>query len=152
MTAMRSKAIRYNKAFLSPVTPCKKLWSEKQAIAALIKSCWLPPAIIFALTIVAFIPALQNGFVDWDDDKLLLQNTHCRGLRLTQLSWMFTTFHMGHYQPLSWITFAIDYLVWGMDPVGYRLSNGSLHAINAVLFYLISAATAAGDLTDRRWR
>lgn len=41
---------------------------------------------------------------------------------------MFSTFHLGHYQPLSWLTLALDYLIWGMNPFGYHLTNLVLHA------------------------
>ena len=51
---------------------------------------------------------------------------------------MFTTFHMGHYQPLSWLSFAVDYSIWGMNPFGYHLTNLLLHGANAVLFYFVS--------------
>jgi protein O-mannosyl-transferase len=51
---------------------------------------------------------------------------------------MFTTFHMGHYIPLTWLTFGLDYAVWGMDPFGYHLTSLLLHAANAVLVYLIA--------------
>ena len=51
---------------------------------------------------------------------------------------MFTSFHVGHYVPLTWVSFGFDYLVWGMDPFGYHLTNLVLHAANAVLFYLVA--------------
>jgi len=98
----------------------------------------LVPVMIFFLTIAAFLPALHNGFVNWDDADNLLENPNYRGLGWTQLRWMFTTFYMGHYQPLSWLSFAFDYLVWGMAPFGYHLTNLLLHAANAVLFYFIA--------------
>ena len=99
---------------------------------------WLLPAIIFLLVIVAFLPVLQNGFAGWDDDQILLDNPNYRGLGWTQLRWMFTTLHMGHYMPLSWVTFGLDYLLWGMDPFGYHLTSLLLHAVNAVLFYVVA--------------
>jgi hypothetical protein len=99
---------------------------------------WLVPLFVAVLTLAAFFPALSNGFVNWDDDKILYDNPLYRGLGWDRLSWMFTTFLMGHYQPLSWLTFAIDYLLWGMDPFGYHLTNVLLHTANAVLFYFIS--------------
>ena len=46
---------------------------------------------------------------------------------------MLTSVHMGHYIPVTWITLGFDYLVWGMDPLGYHLTNLLLHAANAVL-------------------
>ena len=51
---------------------------------------------------------------------------------------MSTSFHVGHYVPLTWVSFGLDYLVWGMDPFGYHLTNLVLHAANAVLFFLIA--------------
>ena len=56
---------------------------------------------------------------------------------------MFTAFHLGHYVPLTWITLGLDYVVWGMDPVGYHLTNLVLHAANAVLFFLIAVRLLA---------
>jgi len=115
---------------------------------ALQSSRWLMPLFIVLLTVAVFLPVLENGFVDWDDKENFLENHNYRGLGWQQLRWMFTTFHMGHYQPLSWVTLGLDFLLWGMNPFGYHLTNLLLHAVNAVLFYfltyrLLSLAVAA---------
>ncbi|MCX5657767.1 MAG: tetratricopeptide repeat protein, partial [Candidatus Omnitrophica bacterium] len=83
------------------------------------------------------MPALKNGFVDWDDNFNLIGNLKYRGLGLEQLKWMFTTGYTGPYQPLSWVTFGIDYLIWRMNPFGYHLTNLVLHSINALIFYFL---------------
>lgn len=106
-------------------------------------------ACVIVLAVFAcFAPALDAGFVDWDDPSNLLENPHYRGLSLTHLRWMFTTLLGGHYQPLSWVTFALDYTAWGMQPHGYHLTNVVLHAANALLvcaltLALLRQATAA---------
>ena len=69
---------------------------------------------------------------------MLVNHSSYRGLAWLQLRWMFTTFHMGHFQPLSWVTFAMDYLVWGTNPFGYHLTNLILHAANAALFFVLA--------------
>jgi len=53
---------------------------------------------------------------------------------------MFTTFHDANYHPLAWLTLGIDYVLWGMNPAGYHLTNLVLHVLNAVLFYFLIAA------------
>ena len=68
---------------------------------------------------------------------MLVDNPKYRGLGWTQLRWMFSTFHAGHYQPLSWITLGSDYLLWGLDPFGYHLTNLIFHAVNTVVFYFV---------------
>jgi protein O-mannosyl-transferase len=105
--------------------------------AARLASC-LIPGLVALITFVAFSPALRNGFVNWDDLETLVENPNFRGVTWSHLSWMFTTFHQGHYQPLSWLTFSMDYLLWGMDPFGYHLTNILLHSANAVLFYFVT--------------
>ena len=94
--------------------------------------------IILCWTIVVFFPVLQNDFVNWDDDRNLLENRNFRGLDLEQLRWMFTTFHMTLYRPLTWVSFGLDYLFWGMNPSGYHLTSLLLHAVNAIIFYFVA--------------
>ena len=104
---------------------------------------WLIPLATTVATVAVFLPALRGDFVNWDDGKNFLENPHYRGLGRNELSWMFTTFHMGHYQPLSWVTLGLDYLFWGMNPFGYHLTNIVLHAANALLFYFLSTRLIA---------
>ena len=97
---------------------------------------WLVPVLIALVTFAAFLPTLQNQFVNWDDDDNFLGNPHYRGLTWTHLRWMWTT-HMGHYIPLTWMTLGLDYVLWGMNPVGYHLTSLLLHAANAVVFFFV---------------
>ncbi len=96
------------------------------------------PLYLALIAVVAFLPVLNNGFVNWDDDRNLLYNSEYRGLGEAQVRWAFTTFLMGHYIPVTWVSFGLDYAVWGMRPFGYHLTNLLLHAANTALFYLVS--------------
>ena len=49
---------------------------------------------------------------------------------------MFTD-HFGHYMPITWLTLGIDYVIWGLNPFGYHLTNLLLHSTNAVLCYFL---------------
>ena len=95
------------------------------------------PAIIVVVTFWAFAAVLANGFVEWGDRGELLDNVHYRGFGPANLSWMFTTIHQGHYQPLTWLSFAADYAMWGMRPAGYHATSLVLHCVCAVVAYLI---------------
>jgi len=96
-----------------------------------------------------------NGFVDLDDEKNFLLNPHYRGLGLDELRWMFTPF-WGHYTPLTWITLGLDYVLWGMDPAGYHLTNLFLHMVTALAFYfltlqLLRFATGSAGEDEALW-
>ena len=98
----------------------------------------LLPLAVGLVTFAAFIPALWNGFVDWDDGYLYVTNPHWRGLGWRQIRWMFTTPLLENYVPIAWLTLGLDYILWGMRPVGYHLTNVLLHSGSAVLLYLIA--------------
>jgi len=100
---------------------------------------YIIPALVFVSAFIVFLPALKNGFVSWDDLDNFVNNPNYRGLGWEQLKWMFTTFHTGPYQPLSWLSYGLDYLVWGMNPAGYHLTNVILHSLNAFIFCLLCA-------------
>jgi tetratricopeptide (TPR) repeat protein len=99
-----------------------------------------PIALVLVLTALAFAPCLTNGFVNWDDYANIVDNWMYRGLGAEQLRWMFTTTHMGHYQPLAWVTLGADYTIWSMNPFGYHLTSVLFHIANAALFYLVAVA------------
>jgi tetratricopeptide (TPR) repeat protein len=99
------------------------------------------------------LPGLWNGFLAWDDQTNFLENPEYRGLSWHHLGWMWTTFHMGHYQPLTWMTLGLDYSLWGMHPAGYHATSLLLHAVSAGLLFAVlreltasAKAAAAGAL------
>ncbi|MCA8955716.1 MAG: tetratricopeptide repeat protein [Planctomycetes bacterium] len=100
-----------------------------------LRALLLPVLLISAASVLPFLPVLDAGFVNWDDDQNFVTNEHYRGLSLEHLRWMFTTLHYGGYHPLSWLSVALDHAVWGMDPRGYHLTNLLLHAANTLLLF-----------------
>jgi len=104
--------------------------------------------IVASLTFAAFLPALRTDFVNWDDTDNLTENPFYRGMGWSQLRWMWTTTLMGLYIPVTWMTFGLDYLVWGMNPVGYHLTSLLLHTANAGLVYLIAQRLISLTLDD----
>ena len=89
-------------------------------------------------TFIAFAPSVLSQFVDWDDLENFTVNPFYRGLDWSHLKWMWTTTLLGHYVPVTWMTLGADYLVWGMNPAGYHLTNVVLHCANVALVYLVA--------------
>jgi tetratricopeptide (TPR) repeat protein len=102
---------------------------------------WLPWALalgIAAAAFVPFIPALKASLCVYDDPNVLLEVDGYRGLSAQNLRWMFSTTHLGHYQPLTWLSYALDFKVWGLEPLGFHLTNLLIHSVNAALVYLVA--------------
>src|ERR1700733_10047477 len=105
------------------------------------KRLFPPPVVAVAISIISFLvflPALQNGFVGWDDSINLVHNPYFRGLGWSQLKWMRANHLMEHYVPLTWMTFGLDYFVWKEHSYGYHLTNILLHSLNAGLFFWLA--------------
>jgi tetratricopeptide (TPR) repeat protein len=98
---------------------------------------WVAPLLLVVLVLVAFVPALSAGLVNWDDDDLLLEQMAYRTLTAESLRWMFTTTISGHFHPLTWLSYTLDWWVWGREMFGYHLTSILLHAGSAVVFFFL---------------
>ena len=105
--------------------------------------------LVAAVTVVSFWPALDGQFLNWDDDENFLRNESYRGLGSAQLRWMFTTSLMGHYIPLTWVTFGLNYALSGLEPRGYLAVNVLLHALAAVFWFLVARRLLAAASPGR---
>src|SRR5262245_37650331 len=90
---------------------------------------WVASIALVALVFAAFWPSLSADFVNWDDDRNFVFNDHYRGLGPTNLWWMWTTFLMAQWHPLTWMTLGLDWCLWGPEAHGYHLSNLIIHAL-----------------------
>jgi protein O-mannosyl-transferase len=109
---------------------------------------WLVAVPLVLLVMAAFVPALDNEFVNWDDDKNFLENPHYRGLGSAQWKWAWSTFWLGVYQPLGWLLFELQYVFWKLDPRGYHLTSVILHATNAVVLYVLAVTLLVRSRPD----
>jgi Flp pilus assembly protein TadD len=109
----------------------------------------LLPPLVFLITGAVFLPALRGEFLNWDDSVNFVANPHYRGLGSPQIRWMLGATLMGHYIPVTWLSFGLNYALGGMNPWGYHAGNLLLHSANATLVYLIArrlfAAARGGD-------
>jgi len=89
-------------------------------------------------TFLVYLPALQNGFVEWDDGSYVLYNMHIRSLDPVFFKWAFFNFYASNWHPMTWISHALDYAIWGLNPLGHHLTNIILHAVNTFLVVVLA--------------
>lgn len=106
-------------------------------------------ALVGLAVLIVFLPSIGNDFVNFDDDRNFLLNPHFRGFSAENLTWMSTNFQLGHFHPLTWYSLALDYSLWGLNPIGYHLTNALLHAGSAILLFLIGKRLLAAALPER---
>ena len=101
-----------------------------------------------AIVCASYYPVIHNGFVRYDDDKYITNNSHVKaGLTWATMEWAFTSYDEANWHPLTWLSHALDCDLFGLNPVGPHCVNVLLHAANAVLLFLLLQSA-----TGFRWR
>src|SRR5574340_1243707 len=77
-----------------------------------------------------FTGALWGGFLSWDDFGYVLENPLIRTLAIRPA---FTHAVLPNWHPLTMLSYAADFRLWGLNPMGYHLTNIILHGLNAYL-------------------
>jgi Tfp pilus assembly protein PilF len=110
----------------------KKIGIKPQAGWRLIGGAGL----LLVVVCLAYFPAYRGGFYA-DDEGLLVRNErlHTPG----GLGEMWSDLHGtdGLYYPLTFSTYWVEYQLWGLNPLGYHIDNILLHAINAILLWVV---------------
>ena len=88
---------------------------------------------------MVYLSSLRNDFVGYDDNTYVVDNPHIRSFDLSFLKWAFFDFYAANWHPFTWISHALDYTVWGLNPLGHHLTNNILHAVNTFLVVLLVA-------------
>jgi protein O-mannosyl-transferase len=104
-------------------------------------------ALVALTTFIIYLSVLRNEFVEWDDIDYVVENLHIRSLDLAFFRWAFFDFSASNWYPLTWISHAVDYAIWGLNPLGHHLTNSMLHAANAfvVVFLIIKVLKAVKE-------
>ncbi len=86
-----------------------------------------------AITFLVYLRSLWSGFVNYDDLGYVVENPMIKALNRDFIVRAFTSEVMGNYHPLTMISYAVDFRIWGLNPAGYHLTNILLHAVNTFL-------------------
>lgn len=91
-------------------------------------------AVLVGLVLVAYLPIWRAGFV-WDDDNILTDNLLVRASNGLYQFWC--TRNASDYWPLTSSTLWIEWRLWGMNPLGYHLTNLAMHLAEILLLWSV---------------
>lgn len=89
------------------------------------------------ITFLVYLPALKNGFVNWDDD-IYLNEIVSLGTGSGFLKSFTDVPPHSYWHPVTLISYLVDYALWGQAPWGYHLVNIIFHASNTFLVFVLT--------------
>jgi len=103
---------------------------------------------LVALTWLVFGQTLWHEFINYDDPVYVYENPVVKsGLTVHGIGWAFTHSHGANWHPLTSISHMLDCQFYGLKAGGHHFSNVFLHAIAALLLFLLLA-----QMTGMLWR
>lgn len=101
---------------------------------------------LFTVVLALFSPSLPYAFLNLGDQELILQNAWLPSFSLENIAGIFVNTHLGAYQPLTLLSYMIDYHLVGIEPWGFRFHNVILHGLCSVLLFAILRTFRVGTL------
>ncbi len=94
--------------------------------------------LLVLLTLAFYNSIIHNEFTNFDDNGYITDNAHVRaGLTWETVKWAFTSRDCANWHPLTWLSHALDYQLFKLNPAGHHYVTVLLHAGNAVLLFLL---------------
>ena len=116
--------------------------------APLIPPAWWLAGLLVLATIALYWPALQNGFVNYDDDRYVTANARVQsGLTLANIGWAFMNPVADNWHPLTVLSYMLVCQFWGLNPWGHHLVSVLIHAVNGALVFVLLR-----QLTGSLWK
>jgi protein O-mannosyl-transferase len=97
--------------------------------------------LLAAGTMVLYAPAIQNGFVNFDDPDYVTRNAHVlQGVTWVNLRWAFGTDNpAANWHPLTWISHMLDVQLYGTNAAGHHFTNVLLQTLDVIILFLLLA-------------
>jgi protein O-mannosyl-transferase len=98
---------------------------------------WLLAVAVAVVAVAVYLPAMGNGFTNWDDPGYVTENPHLGSFDAHFFAWAFTTFRQAGWNPLTWLSLGVDHALFGSDPSGYHTTNVLLFGATTLAVVLL---------------
>jgi len=104
--------------------------------------------LLAAATVAIYAQTAAHGYLAYDDDQYVYENHWVKaGLTASNIAWAFTTFFYANWHPLTWLSYLLEFSLWGSNAGAQHLVNVAFHVASTLLLFLLLAR-----LTRHPWR
>ena len=93
--------------------------------------------LIICLVVAVYSNSIKNDFANWDDDEQINKNSEIKSLTTASVTKLFTNLKgtVGMYQPLTSLSFAVEYKYFELNATPYHIDNLILHILDIILVF-----------------
>ncbi len=102
---------------------------------------------ILTATLAVYYKVLDFDFVNWDDDRYVIDNPYLSKFTWETVKIFFTDFYFLMYLPITMLTFLIDYQINGLDPSVFHATSLFFHLLNSALVFFFVYKLVENDDT-----
>jgi protein O-mannosyl-transferase len=89
-------------------------------------------------TMALYSPVTSHPFINYGDASYVVENSHIRsGLSWQTARWALKTTYSSTWHPVTWLSHAFDYQVYGLNAGGHHFINVLIHSLNVLLVFLL---------------
>jgi len=93
---------------------------------------------LMVATFCIYSQVQDHKFINFDDDRYITDNLNVKaGLTKESVMWAFTTSYFFNWHPMTWLSYMLDYQLYGLHPKGHHLTNLFFHIANSLLLFLV---------------
>ena len=92
-----------------------------------------------------YINLFSANFISWDDAEYVLEN---QDVHLFHISHFFSKSYIGNYHPITMISYAIDWKLYGKSAFGYHVENAVWHFANTILVFILCRKILKNELKN----
>ena len=103
---------------------------------------------LIVATFCIYSQVQDHEFINFDDDLYITNNLNVKaGLTKESVMWAFTASYFSNWHPMTWLSYMLDYQLYGLHPKGHHLTNLFFHIANALILFIVLLR-----MTGKLWR
>jgi hypothetical protein len=123
-----------------PTALPQKAATPPPACASLLRLRIAPALLLTLLTFGVYYQVMHYPFSNYDDGEYVGDNLKIqKGITGATVRWAFTSIEHANWHPLTWLSHALDWQLFGSNAFGHHVTSLLLHALNVVLLFFFLA-------------
>jgi len=111
------------------------------------KTGWTVLCLLILVSGGLYLNSIGNIFTNWDDG-LIYGDPQVRSLAWENIGEIFTPRKGETYQPIRVLSYAVDYHFWGLNPLGYHITNIFFYILTCIMVFLTLRLLSMGLRKD----